>query len=77
MDSQVKKAPIMYVYRKLKPVWTVGFYDPKGEWHAESDHDSAEEAARRVRWLNGGNESRLTHTPRARARGARGIAPVS
>jgi len=65
MDSQVKKAPIMYVYRKIEEVWTVGFYDPKGDWISESDHDSADEAARRVRWLNGGNESQLSHTPRA------------
>jgi hypothetical protein len=34
-------------------LWTVGFYDPTGEWHTDSDHDNREEAAKRVAWLNG------------------------
>jgi hypothetical protein len=47
----------MYVYVRSEPqLWTVGFYSPDGQWHAESDHDSAKEAAQRVRWLNGGVE---------------------
>lgn len=37
-------------------LWTVGFYDPNGTWHPESDHESAEEAASRAHWLNGGRE---------------------
>ncbi len=49
-----EKGPAMYVYVKSEPqLWTVGFYDPKGEWHPESDHRSAEDAAKRVAWLNG------------------------
>jgi len=32
----------------------VGFYDPTGEWHAESDHATREQAAKRVAFLNGG-----------------------
>ena len=32
---------------------TVGFYDPDGKWHPESDHDTNELAAQRVAWLNG------------------------
>jgi len=44
----------MYVYLSFEPgLWTVGFYDPSGEWQAESDHQSSEEAAKRVAWLNG------------------------
>lgn len=44
----------MYVYiQSEKKLWTVGFYDPKGDWHPESDHDSADKAAERVAWLNG------------------------
>jgi hypothetical protein len=36
----------MYVYIQTeKQLWTVGFYDPDGEWHPESDHESPEEAA--------------------------------
>jgi hypothetical protein len=35
-------------------LFTVGFYSPNGEWHSDSDHASAKEAAARVHWLNGG-----------------------
>lgn len=46
----------MYVYVKSEEyLWTVGFYDPNGNWHSEGDYDSAKEAAERVHWLNGGN----------------------
>jgi len=45
----------MYVYvRSESNLWTVGFYDPKGQWHADSDHAEQEMAARRAHWLNGG-----------------------
>lgn len=44
-----------YVYIKSEPnLWTVGFYDPQGKWHSESDHSSTGEAAERVHYLNGG-----------------------
>ena len=33
----------------------VGFYDPNGDFYAESFHDTADEAAQRVSYLNGGN----------------------
>lgn len=47
---------ITWVYIKSEPsLWTVGFYDPKGQWQPESDHGSTEEAAKRVHYLNGGN----------------------
>jgi hypothetical protein len=43
-----------YVYEQSEPrLWTVGFYDPKGEWHPDSDHGSSENAVKRVAWLNG------------------------
>jgi len=35
-------------------LWTVGFYDPTGKFHPESDHVKEESAAQRVHWLNGG-----------------------
>ena len=38
----------------LHQLFTVGFYDPDGKWHSESDHDSKEDAAARVHYLNGG-----------------------
>lgn len=44
-----------YVYIKSEAcLWTVGFYDPSGKWHPESDHKSSEAAAGRVHYLNGG-----------------------
>jgi hypothetical protein len=47
----------MYVYiRSEKNLWTVGFYDPQGKWHSESDYGSRERAADRVHWLNGGGK---------------------
>lgn len=33
---------------------TVGFYDPQGEFHGDTDHDSIESAAARCHYLNGG-----------------------
>lgn len=39
-------------------LWTVGFYDPNGDWHPESDHDDPEDAAARVNYLNGGSGDR-------------------
>lgn len=44
----------MYVYVMSEPgLWTVGFYDPAGKWHAESDFNDRDDAAKRVAWLNG------------------------
>lgn len=45
----------VYKWCKGGGVYTVGFYDPDGEWHPESDHDLAHEAAERVHYLNGGH----------------------
>ena len=45
----------MYVYiRSESNLYTVGFYNPKGEWVPESDHSTEEEAQKRVHYLNGG-----------------------
>lgn len=45
----------MYVYIQSEPnLFTVGFYKPDGKWEPESDHTTADEAARRVHYLNGG-----------------------
>ena len=44
----------MYVYRQTEQsLWTVGFYDPNGKWHPESDWDNPQQAAERVAYLNG------------------------
>lgn len=44
----------MYVYESFEPgLWTVGYYDPAGEFHPESDHEDREKAAARVHYLNG------------------------
>ena len=50
--------PTSYVYIRSEPnLWTVGFYDPQGKWQPESDHETSESAADRVRWLNGGTNA--------------------
>jgi hypothetical protein len=47
----------MWVYIRSEPgLWTVGFYDPQGNWNPESDWGSTEDAARRVNFLNGGKD---------------------
>lgn len=47
----------MYVYITSEPgLYTVGFYKPDGTFKPESDHTTAGEAAKRVHYLNGGNE---------------------
>ena len=46
----------VYVQSELG-LWIVGFYDPQGDWHPESDHDNKREAAERVHYLNGGDDS--------------------
>lgn len=46
---------MMYVYVRSEPnLWTVGHYDPFGDWQPEGDYDNKEEAAARVAYLNGG-----------------------
>jgi len=43
-----------YVYQSFeKGLWTVGFYDPQGNWHPESDHETPDRAAARVAYLHG------------------------
>jgi hypothetical protein len=51
----------VYVYKQTEKhefggLWTVGYYDPAGKFQPESDHDSAEKAAARCHYLNGGGE---------------------
>ena len=49
----------MYVYKKTERwLYTVGFYDPQGQWHPESDHDNKDDAAKRVAWLNGSSSEK-------------------
>lgn len=48
-----------YVYQRSEPgLFTVGFYKPNGKWVAESDHDTRDEAAARVAYLNGQGATR-------------------
>lgn len=45
----------MWVYIESEPgLFTVGFYRPDGKWMPESDWPTAEQAAARVHYLNGG-----------------------
>ena len=51
-----------WVYKRTEEtLWTVGFYMPDGKWESETDHGSAEEAAERVHWLNGGHTQGLVN----------------
>lgn len=56
----------MYVYIETKSTnWSVGFFDPQGKFHEESNYNHPESAAKRVAWLNGEkiphfSENRLT-----------------
>lgn len=45
-------------------IWQVGFYDPDGDWKPVSEHDSPEEAAARVSYLNGGKPDVRPSRPR-------------
>ena len=52
---------MVWVYIRSEPsLYTVGFYDPQGFWHSDSDHRTQEEAAKRVHYLNGGNDDGST-----------------
>lgn len=64
-----------YVYKQTDrdpALYTVGHYTPHGKWESESDHGTADEAAARVHYLNGGdrtNPEGLTLTEWLRAAG--------
>lgn len=52
----------MYVYIQSEhgpdhDLYTVGFYDPNGKWHPESDWNLSQEAADRCHYLNGGQQA--------------------
>lgn len=50
-----------WVYVRSEPdLWTVGFYDPQGKWHPDSDYNDSRQAAERVHWLNGGQQPTTT-----------------
>ena len=49
----------MYVYiRTESNLFSVGHYTPTGEFYAESDFNSKEQAAARVAYLNGGGKEK-------------------
>jgi hypothetical protein len=53
-DTLLLEELIMWGYKQTEPfLYTVGFYDPDGRWHSDSDHGSKDEAAKRVHYLNG------------------------
>jgi hypothetical protein len=43
----------VYVRSKTEQLYTVGFFDPDGGWHTDSDHDTRDAAADRCAYLNG------------------------
>ena len=49
-----------YVYIETEAgLWTVGFYDPRGVFRPDSDHDNRDAARMQVQYLNGGIGSHL------------------
>lgn len=49
----------MWVYKQTEPgLYTVGYYGPDGKWEPDTDWGNRDDAARRVRYLNGGNGER-------------------
>jgi hypothetical protein len=55
-----------WVYLQSEPrLWTVGFYDPAGKWHSDSDHDTTRAASERVAYLNGGVGAEMLEALRA------------
>lgn len=50
-----------YVYRRTEGnrLFTVGFYDPAGQWHSESDWASKKDATEQVHYLNGCGKAAL------------------
>lgn len=46
---------LVYVYIRQPDCFTVGHYTPDDTFEPESDHDTAQAAAERVHYLNGGN----------------------
>lgn len=55
MNNLEQETARMWIYIESETgLWTVGFYDPNGLFHADSDHTSRESAAERVHYLNGG-----------------------
>jgi hypothetical protein len=58
--------PYVYIRTESGPahsLYTVGFYDPDGKWHPESDHGDSEDAAQRVHYLNGGSPESSSARP--------------
>ena len=45
----------MFVYKYTGAGWTVGFYNPQGDFEEETNYLEQEEAAKRAHYLNGGN----------------------
>lgn len=44
----------MYIYQQTaNNIWSVGFFDPDGEFKIETSHSDPTSAAQRTAWLNG------------------------
>lgn len=54
-------------------LYTVGYHDPTGRWEPESDHTSAEAAAARVAFLNGGPPVAVAMVPAPNNRRAHNV----
>ena len=53
----------VYISAKHGEPATVSYYDPAGKWQPESDHNTDEQAAKRVHYLNGGSDNARAEYP--------------
>lgn len=50
----MKSPSTCWIYQRTESqLWTTGFFDPDGHWHADCDYDDSEAAAKRCAYLNG------------------------
>jgi len=52
---------MIHTYLKSEPqLWTVGYYDPQGQWIPLQDFDTQQQAQAKVNYLNGGSDPNMT-----------------
>ena len=54
----------VYYGMGIGPVYKIGFYDPKGEWHLTKETRDERFAQRLVNYLNGGTDTPAPVEPR-------------
>jgi len=57
MSWVYKKTEIPSRDNDFQSLYTVGFYEPDGKWHSDSDWTNQRDAGDRCHYLNGGNKT--------------------